>query len=633
QCQTAFDTIKQRVASPKCMVPFEPSRFTYLTTDASDIGLGAVLSQVVDGKEHPVSFAHKTLNESQRNYSTPEREALAVVWATEHFEKFLLGHRFILRTDQNSLTTLMTRFTDTSKQIARWYDRLRHYTFTVEHIKGKENCCADMLSRLASENQTSSEPALSDDNDSIIVTSLALSSKSIMEEIASASKSDSLIQKVMKYMVTSWPSKNSLTGDLRVFFKHRDELSAFGKCLFLGERLVIPATKQDSILQLLHKGHPGCNQMQQKYKDSYFWPGGGERVSDFVKNCNACSLAGKNSHSEPVKTTAVPPPKDAWSKLAIDITGPFWTAPRDHQNIVVLSDYYSKYPEIMFTHKVTSTKIISWLKEVFGRFGNPNELVSDNGPQFTSSEFTAFLASRNIKHRLIARYNAPENGLVKVFNRSLKKGSQVISCSTDLHFRDGILDLVESFRATAPDHGESPYKLLLGYNPQTTSDVRNPLFMSGGDQGIDDYFMSKKRSSHMSKEQKDQIVKEKFQKRRYGNNPIGCTNPSDSNSSNVRPHPRHPYHIGQQVMTKRPQAQVLKGQTPWSAPKRIQKIVGQWTYQLEDGSVWNARKLRKFNPGPSRREIEEDHIMQTRQGHTPRRSGRKTKPTVRFSPK
>ncbi|MCP4343164.1 MAG: DDE-type integrase/transposase/recombinase, partial [Desulfobulbaceae bacterium] len=634
QCQTAFDTIKQQIASPKCMVPFEPSRLTYLTTDASQVGLGALLSQVVDGKERPVSFAHKTLNEAQRNYSTPEREALAVVWATEHFEKFLLGRRFTLRTDQISLKTLMTQFADTrtSKRIARWRDRLQHHTFDVEHIKGKENCCADMLSRLSSENQSSSEPALSDDNDSIIVASLALSSQSTMEEIASASKSDPVIQKIKKYMVTAWPSKNSLSGDIRVFFKHRDELSVFGDCLFLGERLVIPAAKQDSILQILHTGHPGRNRMQQKYNESYFWPGGGERSSDFVRNCNACSLAGKNSYSEPVKTTAVPPPKDAWSKVAIDITGPFWTAPMHHQNIVILSDYYSKYPEIMFTHKVTSTKIISWLKEVFARFGNPNEVVSDNGPQFTSCEFTAFLASRNIKHQLIARYNPPENGLVEVFNRSLKKGAQVISCSSDPKFKDGILDLVESFRATAPEHGESPFKLLLGYCPRTTSDVRNPLFMSGGDQGIDDYFMSKKRaSSHMSKEQKDKVVQDKFVRRRYGN-PAGCKNPSDSNSANPRPVPRHPYQVGQKVMTKRPQAEIHKGQTQWSAPKLIKKIVGRWTYQLEDGSIWNARKLRRFQSGPSRREIEEHHLLQTRNhhnqsNHSPllRRSGRSGK--------
>ncbi|MCP4341798.1 MAG: DDE-type integrase/transposase/recombinase, partial [Desulfobulbaceae bacterium] len=571
---------------------------------------------------------HKTLNESQRNYSTPEREALAVVWATEHFEKFLLGHRFTIRTDQSSLTTLMTKFADTrtSKRIARWCDRLQHHTFTVEHISGKENCCADMLSRLASENRTSSEPALSDDNDSIIVASQAFSSTSTMEEIAAASKSDSTIQKIRKYMVTSWPLKKSLSGDLRVFFKHQNELSAFGDCLFLSERLVIPAVMQDSILQLLHTGHPGRTRMQQKYNESYFWPGGGERVSDFIKNCNACSQAGKNSYSEPVKTTAVRPPVEAWSKCAIDITGPFWTAPRHLQNIVVITDYHSKYPEILFTEKTTSSKIISWLKEVFGRFGNPNELVSDNGPQFISSEFTSFLASRNIKHRLIARYNAPENGLVEVFNRSLKKGAQVIDCEKNPNFKEGILDLVESFRATAPEYGESPFKLMFNYNPRTVSDVRNPIFMSGGDQGIDDYMSKKKSNSHMSKEEKQRIVQEKFRKRRYAN-PVG-SGPADHNSS--KPIPRHPYWIGDKVMTKRPHPQVLKGQTPWSKPHLIRKIVGRWTYQLDDGSIWNARKLRRFHSTPSRRDIEEEELLHSRQGQD--QNQMQTQPRVRRYP-
>ncbi|MCP4338842.1 MAG: hypothetical protein GY799_08130, partial [Desulfobulbaceae bacterium] len=125
QCGTAFQILKKKIASPQVLVPFDLNRETFLTTDASDAGLGAVLSQMVDGVERPIAFAAKTLNEAQRNYSTPEWEALAVVWATEHFEKFLLGHHFTIRTDQISLKTLMTRFSDStraSKWIARWYD-------------------------------------------------------------------------------------------------------------------------------------------------------------------------------------------------------------------------------------------------------------------------------------------------------------------------------------------------------------------------------------------------------------------------------------------------------------------------------------------------------------------------------
>ncbi|MCP4339812.1 MAG: DDE-type integrase/transposase/recombinase, partial [Desulfobulbaceae bacterium] len=523
-CSTSFRTLKKRISSPECLVPFDPNCETFLTTDASDVGLGAELSQMVGNTERPVAFAAKTLNQAQRNYSTPEREALAVVWATEHFEKYLLGRYFTLRTDQNSLTTLMTGFSDStraSKRIARWCDRLQHHNYTVVHIKGKENCVADMLSRLASENQTSSEPALLDDNDDIIVASLALDSSSRMEEIANTSQSDPLLIQIKKYMVTVWPEKKSLSGDIRVFFKHRNELSVHGECLFLGERLVIPSESQESILKLLHSGHPGRICMQQKYRDAYFWPGGTERVTEYLKNCNACSLTGKNTHSEPVKTTAIPPPDQPWKKVAIDITGPFFTAPKHDRFIVAISCYFSKYPEILFTNRVNSPRLISWLKEVFGRFGVPDELVSDNGPQFTSTMFKNFLAENSIKHNLSAVYNPQQNGMIEVLNRSFKKGAQINSCEQGKSFRDGIQDLVNSFRSTAPENGESPYKLLLGYNPRTNSDVRNPLlFLSGGDKAATDY-RNQQLDFHLSMDQKKEIVKTKFNKRRYGLNPVG----------------------------------------------------------------------------------------------------------------
>ncbi|MCP4339056.1 MAG: transposase family protein [Desulfobulbaceae bacterium] len=481
-----------------------------------------------------------------------------------------------------------------------------------------------------------------------MMTSLALDSTSEMEEIIKASKSDRLLSQIAKYMVTTWPPKKSLSGDLLVFFKHREELSAQGDCIFLGDRLIIPSERQQPILNLLHSGHPGRIRMQQKYRDSYFWPGGTERVNEFVKNCNACSLAGKNSQSEPVRTTAIPPPTQPWKKVAIDITGPFWTAPKHERFIVVLSDYFSKYPEILFTGKTTACQIVSWLKEVFGRFGYPDELISDNGPQFTCTIFRSFLASNNVKHNLSAVYNPYQNGLVEVFNRSLKKGSQVISCEKHPNFREGILDLVISFRSTAPENGASPYKLLLGYSPRTKSDVRNPvLFQSGGgDIGIDDYMSRNKNSSnslvptasgcrqhqnsdpHLSMEEKKQIVQEKFNQRRYGQDPS-------------KPIPKHPYHVGDIVTTKRPPAEIHKGQSSRSQPLRIQKVVGRWTYQLEDGSIWNARKLKRFRPVPDRRQQEEDHILNTHR-HRPapqgspakerRQSHRNQRAPDRFSP-
>ncbi len=112
------------------------------------------------------------------------------------------------------------------------------------------------------------------------------------------------------------------------------------------------------------------------------------------------------------------PPVRPWQKVAIDITLPFSTAPKHQQNIVVITYYFFKYPEILLTTDTTMWKIIDWLEVVFARFGNPQILISDNGPQFTSREFKSFLYAKYIIHDPIPVYTPMQNGLVEVFNRS-----------------------------------------------------------------------------------------------------------------------------------------------------------------------------------------------------------------------
>ncbi|MCP3661671.1 MAG: transposase family protein [Gammaproteobacteria bacterium] len=106
----------------------------------------------------------------------------------------------------------------------------------------------------------------------------------------------------------------------------------------------------------------------------------------------------------------------------IDITGPFYNG----HYLVVLIDYYSRFPEILDTKNITSGNIIIWLKEIWGRNGNPDAMVSDNGTQFVSKEFTRFLDGKDIHHYTTSVYNPQENGLVESFNRYLKYGVQAM---------------------------------------------------------------------------------------------------------------------------------------------------------------------------------------------------------------
>ena len=145
--QNAFDTIKQLLTSaPVLSYPLLQGQPFVLDCDASNVGIGAVLSQVQNGEEKVISYFSKCLSKSERQYCTTRKELLAVVVAVKHFHHYLLGQNFTVRTDHGSLQWLM-RFKNYEGQIARWIETLSAYTFTVQHRAGRVHNNADAMSR------------------------------------------------------------------------------------------------------------------------------------------------------------------------------------------------------------------------------------------------------------------------------------------------------------------------------------------------------------------------------------------------------------------------------------------------------------------------------------------------------
>ena len=104
----AFVALKQKIASQPILAHFDPNLPTYVTPDASNHAIGAVLSQIDEQTERPVAFASRTLSMTEHKYSTSEREALAAIFACEHWHMYLYGRKFILRTDHQTLKTLLS---------------------------------------------------------------------------------------------------------------------------------------------------------------------------------------------------------------------------------------------------------------------------------------------------------------------------------------------------------------------------------------------------------------------------------------------------------------------------------------------------------------------------------------------
>lgn len=151
--EEAFQSSKQRLTSaPILASPVDEAGYV-LDTDASLVGLGAVLHQLQEGHLKVIGYASRVLSKADRNYSTTRRELFAVIFGFKQFRQFLLGRKFVLRVDHAALTHLRST-PDVVGQAARWLDLIGEYDFDIQHRSGAahENC--DALSRRPERNES-----------------------------------------------------------------------------------------------------------------------------------------------------------------------------------------------------------------------------------------------------------------------------------------------------------------------------------------------------------------------------------------------------------------------------------------------------------------------------------------------
>jgi hypothetical protein len=124
--QKAFESLKGELCSDRILAYPDFDEQFILTTDASKVAVGAILSQVLDGVERPIAYASRQMNKAERNYSASEAEMLALIWATKHFRCCLYGRKFVVRTDHAALRFLH-QFSDNNARLMRWSLRLAEF--------------------------------------------------------------------------------------------------------------------------------------------------------------------------------------------------------------------------------------------------------------------------------------------------------------------------------------------------------------------------------------------------------------------------------------------------------------------------------------------------------------------------
>ena len=592
-CLTAFNVLKNELCTNLLKAHFDPAAPTIVSSDASDVGIGGMLSQIQNGQEVPISFYASTFQPAERNYSTNEAETYACVRVCEAFEKLILGRPFTLRTDSSSAEALLKQASNTkkAKKFFRWRERLSEFDYTIEHCSGVSNVVADVLSRYQKQDLNQKTEKLATIKRMIQQTGVTY------HQIKASVNTDRILCKVKNTFFNKEKKPEKSIETLPYLSVQHDMYLHDGIIYRRDGRVVLPDSMRRQVLHMAHEGHPGTVRMKRAIRSTYWWPGMNTEIERLVRHCVGCQRSQKSDGGFKVSPKPLPSPDKPWDLLSLDITGPFHTAPPSQRFIVVLMDHYSNFPEYKLLGTVDSRAIIQWLENVFSRYGYPSTVLTDNGPQFVSQDFESYLNSVGICHIRTPVYNPETNGRVECFNRFLLFGSQAMNEGDK--WDDTVQSLVKSYRSIPlADNGKSPAELLHGFR------MRLP------------YIPPEPSQCHGTQHDKKPSI----------------TSQSNEDRKPPKLYIRGPYRVGDKVLVRRPGNQVLKGQSVWSKPLRVIDVLGNYTYKVSDGNIWNARKMKRY--------YEQDMSMEPETNISPRastatkesvrRSSRARKPVVRY---
>nr|CAX83703.1 Gag-Pol polyprotein [Schistosoma japonicum] len=476
-CEAAFNKLKSLISSRLLLTHYDPSMPIIVAADASSSGLGAVIShQFPDSSEKAIMHASRTLTPAERKYSQIEKEALALVFAVRRFHKFLYGRRFTLLTDHKPLLTIFGSKSGipahSANHLQRWALILLGYDFDIQYRHTQEFGQADALSRLISEHATVDDDTIiaslsKEDYAASYLTNAVRALPVSVSDIQIASRNDAMIRRAMKYVTQGWP-RIAFEGDMKQLYQRRDSLCVVDDCLMFGERVVVPKSLQPRMLQQFHSGHPGTWRMKSIARSYAYWPLMDQHIIDLVRRCTQCQQAAKfNAKAPPI---AWPQPENAWSRIHIDFAGPV-----NGVTYLVVVDAFSKWPEIFPVVPPSTTKTLQILSEIFSRNGLPDMIVSDNGSQFTSSQFQEFCRRLGIIHYRFPPYHPQSNGqaerFVDTFKRALLKSKGE---ETPMESLQNFLFVYRTTPNDALPERKSPAEALMGRKLKTIHKLMLP---------------------------------------------------------------------------------------------------------------------------------------------------------------
>ncbi|PNF43061.1 hypothetical protein B7P43_G04743 [Cryptotermes secundus] len=361
--QQAVDNLKAALTSDSVLAHPRFGQPFILSTVASDYAISAILSQLHNGKERPISFASRMLNAAERNYSTTQKELLAVVFGTQIHRCFLYGRKFKIVSDQAALKWLITVKNHHCARLTRLVLKLSEYEFEIKHKAGKKHVNADCLSRHIASVVTDGDRKPPDDN--------------------------------------------------------------AGEALTRHARLFVPETLRQLLIELHHDkvfaGHQGAKRNRDLVKLHYFWPNMDRDIDRYVKQCDSCAKfkAGR----QPIAPLGeLPETTFPFEMTSINFCGPYPETRRENRYVPTFIDHFSRYPEaIPIPRQDAPTVARALVTEIFSRLGCPQTLSSDKGSNFMSELFQQMCKLLKIKRINSTAFNPQVQGKTEKFHLGLNQ--------------------------------------------------------------------------------------------------------------------------------------------------------------------------------------------------------------------
>ncbi len=468
--ERALEKLRDALTNASENAYFDPTKTTEVFTDASPVGVAAVLTQKKPNSDERkiVAYASRALSITEQNYSQLEREALAIVWSCEHFHLYLYGGRFAVFTDHQPLVTIFSNpASKPSARLERWSLRLQPYDVTIRYQPGTENP-ADYLSRHPLRNVTSNSRQEKVAEEFVNFLAETSTPKAIsLTDLKSATRNDATLQAVMKAVQTGkWyeTSKDARinVSDFQSFEKVRNELCTLPDLVLREHRIVIPEALREKVIDIAHEGHMGVVKTQALIREKVWFPKISRLVEKKVKSCLACQVTTPRNTREPLQMSELP--KQPWTERSID----FGFVPTgSNEYLLVLIDDHSRFPIVEVVRSTSSNAVIPCLDKIFSEYGIPEVLRLDNGPPFNSREFNEFAKHLGFTHRKVTPYWPRANGEVERFMRTVKKVIKAAVMENKVWKRE-MYKFLRNYRATPHMSTKTPPATALFGRPMKT---------------------------------------------------------------------------------------------------------------------------------------------------------------------